>query len=172
MTAGDSGLCPCGYLLFRAGPAAATASAVGLYKLLARQALATVGVDSALSVPVLGVPKVFQGEAVAGREFGFCTLPIAEVKAAAKAQSASVNDVFLAVVDAAMARHVPTYEDERAATPADPPQRDRFQSAANGPGPPAPALRAPDRRWFPLRHSKSPDPEGWSHRGQTLQPPA
>jgi diacylglycerol O-acyltransferase len=84
--------------------AATTASAFGLYKLLARQALTTVGVDSALTVPVLGVPKVFQGEAVAGREFGFCTLPIAEVKAVAKAQSASVNDVFLAVVDAAMAR--------------------------------------------------------------------
>jgi diacylglycerol O-acyltransferase len=84
--------------------AATTASALGLYKLLARQALATVGVDSALTVPVLGVPKVFQGKAVAGREFGFCTLPIAEVKAVAKAQSGSVNDVFLAVVDAAMAR--------------------------------------------------------------------
>jgi hypothetical protein len=84
--------------------AATTASAFGLYKLLARQALTTVGVDSALTVPVLGVPKVFQGEAVAGREFGFCTLPIAEVKAVAKVQSASVNDVFLAVVDAAMAR--------------------------------------------------------------------
>jgi len=84
--------------------AATTASAFGLYKLLARQALTTVGVDSALTVPVLGVPKVFQGEAVAGREFGFCTLPIAEVKAVAKVQSASVNDVFLAIVDAAMAR--------------------------------------------------------------------
>jgi diacylglycerol O-acyltransferase len=84
--------------------AATTASAFGLYKLLARQALTTVGVDSALTVPVLGVPKVFQGEAVAGREFGFCTLPIAQVKAVAKVQSASVNDVFLAMVDAAMAR--------------------------------------------------------------------
>ena len=84
--------------------AAATASALGLYKLLARQALTTVGVDSALSVPVLGVPKVFQGEAIAGREFGFCTLSIDEVKAVAKARSASVNDVFLTVVDAAMAR--------------------------------------------------------------------
>jgi diacylglycerol O-acyltransferase / wax synthase len=84
--------------------AAATASALGLYKLLGRQALTTVGVDSALSVPILGVPKVFQGEAIAGREFGFCTLQIDDVKAVAKAQSASVNDVFLAVVDAAMAR--------------------------------------------------------------------
>jgi diacylglycerol O-acyltransferase len=41
--------------------AATTASAFGLYKLLARQALTTVGVDSALTVPVLGVPKVFPG---------------------------------------------------------------------------------------------------------------
>lgn len=83
---------------------AATASVLGLYKLLARQVLTTVGADSALTVPVLGVPKVFQGKTVAAREFGFCTLPIADVKAVAKAQSASVNDVFLAVVDAAMAR--------------------------------------------------------------------
>jgi hypothetical protein len=57
-----------------------------------------------MTVPILDVPKVFQGEAVAGRELSFCSLPIAQVKAVAKANGASVNDVLLAVVDAAMAQ--------------------------------------------------------------------
>lgn len=84
--------------------AAGAASAFGLSRMLVKQALSTMGLDSGMTVPILDVPKAFQGEAVAEREFSFCTLPIAQVKQVAKAHATSVNDVFLAVVDAAMAR--------------------------------------------------------------------
>ena len=82
----------------------AAKTAMGLYRMVAKQALAKVGRDAAMTVPILDVPKVFQGEAVAQREFSFCTLPMQQVKTVAKANGASVNDVLLAVVDAAMAR--------------------------------------------------------------------
>lgn len=84
--------------------AGAAKTALGLTRMVAKQALAKVGRDAAMTVPILDVPNVFQGEAVAQREFSFCTLPMQQVKTVAKANGASVNDVLLAVVDAAMAR--------------------------------------------------------------------
>ncbi len=84
--------------------AGATKTAIGLTRMVAKQALAKAGSDSAMTVPILDVPNVFQGKAVAQREFSFCTLPVEQVKTVAKAHGASVNDVLLAVVDAAMAR--------------------------------------------------------------------
>jgi diacylglycerol O-acyltransferase / wax synthase len=79
-------------------------SVLGLYRMLARQALATVGLGGDLTLPMIGVPKAFHGHAAADRSFAYCTLPIAEVKAVAKAHAATVNDVLLEVLDASMAR--------------------------------------------------------------------
>ncbi len=86
------------------GMAGTAGSVLGLYRMLARQALATAGLGGDLTLPMIGVPKAFHGHAAADRSFAYCTLPIAEVKAVAKTHAATVNDVLLEVLDAAMAR--------------------------------------------------------------------
>jgi diacylglycerol O-acyltransferase / wax synthase len=89
--------------------AAGTASsAVGLYRMLGTQALTALGIGAGngLTLPMLGVPDAFHGVLAADRTFAFCALPIADVKAVAKANGAKVNDLLLAVLDAAMARHL------------------------------------------------------------------
>lgn len=59
-----------------------------------------------MALPMLNVPAAFHDKPSAQRSFAFCALPLAEVKAVAKANSATVNDVLLAVTDIAMTRHL------------------------------------------------------------------
>lgn len=84
--------------------AGTTASAVGLARMLSKQALTTVGLADGMTLPMLNVPAAFDGKVGAERSFAFCTLPIDEVKAVAKASGATVNDVLLVILDIAMAR--------------------------------------------------------------------
>jgi diacylglycerol O-acyltransferase / wax synthase len=96
-------------LVERAGRALRSAtgvaeSAVGLSRLLARQSLSSAGLARGMALPILNVPRAYRGEASAQRSFAYCTLPLAEVKAVAKAHGATVNDVLLATLDMAMSR--------------------------------------------------------------------
>jgi WS/DGAT/MGAT family acyltransferase len=86
----------------------ATTAAVSLYRMLAGQALARVGVASGkqLMLPFTGIPKVLQGRSSAQRSFAYCTLPIDEMKALGKAHGASLNDLLLVTLDLALARYL------------------------------------------------------------------
>jgi diacylglycerol O-acyltransferase len=86
--------------------AGTAASAVRLYGMLGKQLLATLGMRSGMALPMLKVPAAFHDKPSAARSFAFCTLPLAEVKAVAKANAATVNDVLLAITDIAMTRHL------------------------------------------------------------------
>jgi hypothetical protein len=86
----------------------ATATVASLYRMLAGQALARVGVGSGkqLVLPFTGIPKVLQGRSSAQRSFAYCTLPIDEMKALSKAEGVSLNDLLLVTLDLAIARHL------------------------------------------------------------------
>ena len=88
--------------------AGATATVASLYRMLAGQALASVGVGSGktLALPFTGIPKVLQGRSSAQRSFAYCTLPIDEMKALGKARGASLNDLLLVTLDLALARYL------------------------------------------------------------------
>ncbi len=87
----------------------AVKSVASLYAALARQALASTGVTPGMPLPFIGTPSAFGGKPSVGRILAWCTLPLAQVKAFAKAHDASVNDILLVVLD--MALH--TYLDAR-----------------------------------------------------------
>jgi diacylglycerol O-acyltransferase len=100
---------PAGHLLRVVGQAAGMASTVGaLYRMLAAQALgAAAGVKGkTMMVPFTGIPKVLQGPASTKRSFAYCTLPIAEMKALAKAHDTSVNELLLLSLDLALDRYL------------------------------------------------------------------
>lgn len=86
------------------GATGTAASVAGLYRMLARQALTSAGLGKGMGLPLIRVPKAFHGRAAAARTYAYCTLSLAEVKTVAKLRSATVNDVLLTVLDAAMAR--------------------------------------------------------------------
>ncbi|MDM0117358.1 wax ester/triacylglycerol synthase family O-acyltransferase [Variovorax sp. J22R133] len=85
-----------------------TASAVGLYAMLAKQGLKTLGVGGfeSLLLPYARVPRVLGGKASSKRSFAYATLPIREMKAFAKAQGVTLNDLLLSTVDIALARYL------------------------------------------------------------------
>ncbi len=85
--------------------AAGTAmAALGLYRMLGEQALNTLTPGRGVPLPMVTVPDAFHGPTAAARNFAFCTLPLAEIKAVGKANAATVNDVLLTVLDVAMLR--------------------------------------------------------------------
>jgi WS/DGAT/MGAT family acyltransferase len=88
------------------GAAGSTAAAVGLCRMLAKQVLPSLGMKDGMGLPMLNVSGAYHATPTEERSFAFCTLPLAEVKAVAKARSATVNDVLLAVTDIAMTRHL------------------------------------------------------------------
>ena len=100
---------PADRLLRVVGQAAGMASTVGsLYRMLAAQALGAVaGVKGKMMmVPFTGIPKVLRGPASTKRSFAYCTLPIAEMKALAKAHDTSVNELLLLSLDLALDRYL------------------------------------------------------------------
>ena len=80
--------------------------AVSLYASLARQAKASAGIASGMPLPFIGTPATLRTPPSVRRSFGYCVLPLAEVKAFGKANSASVNDVLLTVVDMGLHRYL------------------------------------------------------------------
>jgi len=86
----------------------ATGTVASLYRMLAGQALAGVGVGSrkSLLLPFTGIPRVLQGRSSAQRSFSYCTLPIHDMKALAKARGASLNDLLLLTLDLALDRYL------------------------------------------------------------------
>jgi diacylglycerol O-acyltransferase len=80
-------------------------SAASLTGLLATQGLRSLGLNSsAMALPFVSVPRVLMGKPTGKRNYAFTTLPLAEVKALGKSANASVNDVLLTVLDAALGR--------------------------------------------------------------------
>ena len=82
--------------------AKAIKSVASLYAALARQALASTGIKPGMPLPFIGTPSDFGGKPSVGRILAWCALPLAQVKAFAKANEASVNDILLVVLDMAM----------------------------------------------------------------------
>ena len=80
--------------------------AASLYGSLARQAKASAGLASGMPLPFLATPNTLRARPSVRRSFGYCVLPLAEVKAFGKAHGASVNDVLLTVVDMALNRYL------------------------------------------------------------------
>ncbi len=86
-------------------------STLGLYRMLAAQGRRHLGLGGeALDLPFLGIPDVLSGVASPKRNYAFTTLPLSEVKALGKAADVTVNDVLLAVLDGALARHLAAQE--------------------------------------------------------------
>lgn len=81
-------------------------SAAGVTGLLAEQGLSSAGLAAGLPLPFLKVPGAFDGKLSARRSYAFCTLPLADLKAAGKAHGATVNDLLLTVLDIAMQRYL------------------------------------------------------------------
>jgi len=91
------------------GQAKGTAvSAASLYRMLAEQALAAVGVGSgrAMLLPFTRIPKVLQARSSTRRAFDFCNLPIPAMKALGKAHGVSLNDMLLLTLDVALGRYL------------------------------------------------------------------
>ena len=59
-----------------------------------------------MMVPFTDIPKVLRGPSSTKRSFAYCTLPIAEMKALAKAQGTSLNDLLLLLLDVALDRYL------------------------------------------------------------------
>jgi len=79
----------------------------GLARLLAHRGVASLGLMKGLPLPFLGVPKVLAGGAVSKRRsYAYCVLDLRDMKALGKAHGATVNDVFLTVLDIAMQRYL------------------------------------------------------------------
>ncbi|OYU93320.1 MAG: hypothetical protein CFE45_20990, partial [Burkholderiales bacterium PBB5] len=86
-------------------------STLGLYRMLAAQGRRHLGLGGeALDLPFLGIPDLLSGVASPKRNYAFTTLPLSEVKALGKAADVTVNDVLLAVLDGALARHLAAQE--------------------------------------------------------------
>jgi len=84
------------------------ASAASLYRMLAEQALAAVGIGSGntMLLPFTRIPKVLQARSSTRRAFDFCNLPIPAMKALGKAHGVSLNDMLLLTLDVALARYL------------------------------------------------------------------
>jgi len=78
----------------------------GLARLLAGRGAASLRLARGLPFPFLGVPNVLDGRLSHRRSFSYCVLPLGELKAFGKAHGATINDVFLTVVDMAMQRYL------------------------------------------------------------------
>ena len=78
----------------------------GLAKLLAGRSVAMLGIADGLPLPFLRVPNVLDGRLDAKRTYSCCVLPLAEIKAFGKAHHATVNDVFLTILDLALERYL------------------------------------------------------------------
>jgi len=78
----------------------------GVAKLLAGRGVATLGIADGLPLPFLRVPNVLDGRLDEKRSYCCCVLPLAEIKAFGKAHHATVNDVFLAILDLALERYL------------------------------------------------------------------
>ena len=81
-------------------------TAAGLYAMLAEQGLRSAGLGEGLPLPYLKVSSDFDGPLSTKRSYGYCSLPLAEVRAIGKAQGATVNDLLLTVLDMALHRHL------------------------------------------------------------------
>lgn len=80
---------------------------LGLYRMLAAQASRHLGRGGqALDLPFVHVPDVLSGVASAKRCYAFTSLPLDDLKAMGQGMEATVNDVLLAVLDGALARHL------------------------------------------------------------------
>jgi WS/DGAT/MGAT family acyltransferase len=88
------------------GAGSLVGNTMGLAKLLAGRSVATLGIGDGVPLPFLGVPNVLDGRLGDKRSFSCCVLPLAELKAFGKAHQATINDVFLAVLDLALERYL------------------------------------------------------------------
>jgi diacylglycerol O-acyltransferase len=88
------------------GAGSLVGNTTGLAKLLAGRSVATLGIADGLPLPFLGVPNVLDGQLGNKRSYSCCVLPLPELKAFGKAHQATINDVFLAVLDLALERYL------------------------------------------------------------------
>lgn len=85
----------------------ATARTAGdIVRLLWGLGLRDLRLGDGLALPFIGTPNVLKATASPNRVMAHCTVPLAEVRAVARAAGAKVNDVLLAMLDLALSRHL------------------------------------------------------------------
>jgi WS/DGAT/MGAT family acyltransferase len=81
-------------------------TASDMVRLLWHGGLRSVGLGDGLALPFVTTPDVLKAEPSVQRVIGHCALPLARVKAVARAGDAKVNDVLLAALDVALNRYL------------------------------------------------------------------
>jgi WS/DGAT/MGAT family acyltransferase len=84
-----------------------------LLRLIWHQGLRDLGLGRGLAAPFVTTPNVLKAEPSPNRVLAHCVMPLAQVRAMARAADAKINDVLLTLIDMAMHR----YLDERGTVP-------------------------------------------------------
>jgi diacylglycerol O-acyltransferase len=84
----------------------AVRSAAEISGMLANQSLGSLGILDTIPLPFTKVSSALDGKITAERSFAFCNLPLAEMKAIGKENSATVNDMLLTALDIALHRYL------------------------------------------------------------------
>ena len=85
-------------------------------RLVWHQGLRNLGLGRGLAAPFVWTPNVLNTKPTAHRILAHCTLPLPQVREIARRHDAKINDVMLAILDAAMNRYL-----EERGTPPDRP---------------------------------------------------
>lgn len=75
-------------------------------RFVARQTLKSLGMGQGAPLPFVNTSDAFKSRPSIKRSFAYCVLPLAPLHAFAKAHDATVNDVFLTVLDMALHRYL------------------------------------------------------------------
>jgi WS/DGAT/MGAT family acyltransferase len=78
----------------------------GLVRLLARRGATTLRLARGLPFPFVSVPNVLDGRLSDRRSYAHCVLSLVDLKAFGKAHRATINDVFLTLLDLALERYL------------------------------------------------------------------
>jgi WS/DGAT/MGAT family acyltransferase len=77
-----------------------------MLRLMWHQGLRDLGIGHGLSAPFVATPNVLKTEPSPHRVMAHCSLPLPRVRSIARTQGAKINDVMLAILDAAMNRYL------------------------------------------------------------------
>ncbi len=80
-----------------------------LVRLVWHQGLRDLGLGRGLAAPFVTTPNVLKAEPSPNRVLAHCVMPLAQVRAMARAADAKVNDVLLTLIDMAMHRYLETH---------------------------------------------------------------
>lgn len=100
-----AGWLPVGFDLLRAGFETGR-TVIDLTRLLWHLGRRDLGLGRGMSTPFVSTPDMLKAPPSPNRVLGHCALPLARVKAVARAGNAKVNDIVLATLDLALSRYL------------------------------------------------------------------